>query len=48
MIRSRVPISSAVDRLLPTDRLTVLAATTGTFDIPCEMLADSVRVIELK
>jgi hypothetical protein len=48
VIRSRVPIATAVDRLQPTDRLTILAETTGTFDVHCEVLAGGVRVIELK
>ncbi len=48
VIRSRIPIASAVDRLLPTDRLSVFAETTGTFDVHCQVLAGGVRVIELK
>lgn len=48
VIRSRMPVSSAVDRLQPTDRLTVLAETTGSFEVHCEVPAGGVRVIELK
>jgi hypothetical protein len=47
-IRARVPISSAIDRLQPTDRMTVAPAGNGVTTITCEVLAGGVRVVELK
>lgn len=47
-IRSLVPITTARDRLLPTDKLVVDKTTVPTGTIKLEVPAGAVRVIELK
>mgnify|MGYP003336316077 CR=1 FL=1 len=47
-IRARVPISSAIDRLQPTDRMTISPAANGIVNVTCEVLAGGVRIVEIK
>lgn len=47
-IRSRVPVTSAVDRLQPTDRMTIRPAENGIVNVTCEVLAGGVRIVEIK
>jgi hypothetical protein len=46
-IRSHVPISTARDRLLPTDKLTVEKGATSAL-VKLEIPAGGVRIVELK
>jgi hypothetical protein len=47
-IRSRVPVTTASDRLQATDALRVTALADGTFEVRCEVLAGGLRIVELK
>ena len=47
-IRSRIALTSAVDRLLPTDRLELSDGPGGCREIHAEVLAGGLRIVELK
>lgn len=47
-LRVKVPVKSAVDRLLPSDAMTIKDGPDGTKEIEATILAGSLRLIELK